>query len=148
MSPGESMWPFPPRGTTRPWPVKPKRNCPPGCMSGPPGDPQGPRPCTRSWRTTVIYAVTSLAHAQASSARLADYLRGHWAIENGLHYIRDVTFGEDASQVRTGTGQHVMTCLRNLVIGTLSRAGPVNLAAALRFHSRNPHRPLAALGIG
>jgi predicted transposase YbfD/YdcC len=102
---------------------------------------------TRSWRTTVIYAVTSLAHAQASPARLADYLRGHWAIENGLHYIRDVTFGEDASQVRTGTGPHVMTCLRNLVIGTLSRAGPVNLAAALRFHSRNPHRPLATLGI-
>jgi hypothetical protein len=84
---------------------------------------------------------------QASPARLADYLRGHWAIENGLHYVRDVTFGEDASQVRTGTGPHVMTCLRNLVIGTLSRAGPVNLAAALRFHSRNPHRPLATLGI-
>ena len=103
---------------------------------------------TRSWRTTVIYdAVTSLAHAQASPARLADDLRGHWAIENGLHYVRDVTFGEDASQVRTGTGPHVMTCLRNLVIGTLSRAGPVNLAAALRFHSRNPHRPLATLGI-
>jgi predicted transposase YbfD/YdcC len=102
---------------------------------------------TRSWRTTVIYAATSLAHAQASPARLADDLRGHWAIENGLHYIRDVTFGEDASQVRTGTGPHVMTCLRNLVIGTLSRAGPVNLAAALRFHSRNPHRPLATLGI-
>jgi predicted transposase YbfD/YdcC len=102
---------------------------------------------TRSWRTTVIYAVTSLAHAQASPARLADYLRGHWAIENGLHYIRDVTFGEDTSQVRTGTGPHVMTCLRNLVIGTLSHAGPVNLAAAIRFHSRNPHRPLATLGI-
>jgi hypothetical protein len=49
--------------------------------------------------------------------------------------------------VRTGTGPHVMRCLRNLVIGTLSRAGPVNLAAALRFHSRNPHRPLATLGI-
>jgi predicted transposase YbfD/YdcC len=78
---------------------------------------------TRSWRTTVIYAVTSLAHAQASPARLADDLRGRWAIENGLHYVRDVTFGEDASQVPTGTGPHVMTCLRNLVIGTLSRAG-------------------------
>ena len=49
--------------------------------------------------------------------------------------------------MRTGTGPHVMTCLRNLVIGTLSRAGPVNLAAALRFPSRNPHRPLTTLGI-
>jgi predicted transposase YbfD/YdcC len=44
----------------------------------------------------VVYAVTSLAHAQASPARLADLLRGHWSIENGLHWVRDVTFAEDA----------------------------------------------------
>jgi hypothetical protein len=68
-------------------------------------------------------------------------------IENGLHYVRDVTFAEDASQARTGTGPQVMACLRNLVIGALSRAGPVNLAAALRHHARDPHRPLAILGI-
>ena len=92
---------------------------------------------TRSWRTTVIYAVTSLAHTQASPARLADLLRGHWAIE-ALHHIRDTTFAEDAAQLRTGAAPNVMATLRNLVIGTLSRAGPVNLAAALRFHSRNP----------
>jgi predicted transposase YbfD/YdcC len=102
---------------------------------------------TRRWRTVVVYAVTSLAHAQASPARLADLLRGHWAIENGLHYVRDVTFAEDASQVRSGTGPQVMACLRNLVIGVLSRAGPVNLAAALRHHARDPIRPLATLGI-
>jgi predicted transposase YbfD/YdcC len=102
---------------------------------------------TRRWRTVVVYAVTSLAHAQASSARLADLLGGHWAIENGLHYVRDVTFAEDASQVRSGTGPQVMACLRNLVIGTLSRAGPVNLAAALGYHARDPARPLATLGI-
>jgi hypothetical protein len=89
----------------------------------------------------VVYAVTSLAHAQASSARLADLLGGHWAIENGLHYVRDVTFAEDASQVRSGTGPQVMACLRNLVIGTLSRAGPVNLAAALGHHARDPPGP-------
>ena len=102
---------------------------------------------TRRWRTVVVYAVTSLAHAQASPARLADLLRGHWAIENGLHYVRDVTFAEDASQVRSGTGPQVMACLRNLVIGVLSRAGPVNLAAALRHHARDPARSLATLGI-
>jgi predicted transposase YbfD/YdcC len=44
---------------------------------------------TRRWRTTVVYAVTSLAHAHASPARLADLIRGHWTIENGLHYVRD-----------------------------------------------------------
>jgi predicted transposase YbfD/YdcC len=102
---------------------------------------------SRRWRTMTVYAVTSLPHAQASPARLADLLRGHWAIENGLHYVRDVTFAEDASQVRTGAGPQVMACLRNLVIGALSRAGPINLAAALRHHSRDPRRPLATLGI-
>jgi predicted transposase YbfD/YdcC len=102
---------------------------------------------TRRWRTVVVYAITSLTHAQASPARLADLVRGHWTIENGLHYIRDVTFAEDASQLRTGTGPQVMACLRNLVIGALSRAGPVNLAAALRRHARDPRRPLATLGI-
>ena len=102
---------------------------------------------TRRWRTTIVYAVTSLAHHQASPGRLADLIRGHWSIENGLHYVRDVTFAEDASRVRTGTAPQVLACLRNLVIGALSRAGPVNTAAALRHHSRNPHRPLATLGI-
>jgi predicted transposase YbfD/YdcC len=95
----------------------------------------------RRRRTVVVYAVTSLPHAQASPGRLADLLRGHWAIENGLHYVRAVTFGEDGCRVRTGAGAQVMACLRNLVIGVLGRAGPVNLAAALRHHSRDPHRP-------
>jgi predicted transposase YbfD/YdcC len=102
---------------------------------------------TRRWRTVVVYAVTSLTHAQASPARLADLIRGHWAIENGLHWVRDVTLAEDASQLRTGTGPQVMACLRNLAIGALSRAGPVNLAAALRQHARDPTRPLTTLGI-
>ena len=79
---------------------------------------------SRRWQTVTVYAITSLTHAQASPARLADLIRGHWAIENGLHYVRDVTFAEDASQVRAGTGPQVMACLRNLVIGALSRAGP------------------------
>jgi hypothetical protein len=64
-----------------------------------------------------------------------------------LHHLRDVTFAEDASQLRTGAGPHVMATLRNLVIGVLSRAGPVNVAAVLRRHARDPHRPLATLGI-
>jgi predicted transposase YbfD/YdcC len=102
---------------------------------------------TRRWRTVTIHAITSLTQAQASPARLADYIRGHWAIENSLHWVRDVTFAEDGSHVRTGAGPHVMACLRNLAIGVLCRAGPVNLAAALRHHARDPPRPLATLGI-
>jgi predicted transposase YbfD/YdcC len=102
---------------------------------------------TRRWHTVVVYAITSLTYAQARPARLADLIRGHWTIENGLHWVRDMTFAEDASQARTGTTPQVMACLRNLAIGVLSRAGPVNLAAALRRHARDPARPLATLGI-
>jgi hypothetical protein len=94
----------------------------------------------------TVYAVTSLTHAQASPARLADLIRGHWAIE-ALHHLRDVTFAEDGSQVRTGAGPSAMVCLRNLAIGVLCRAGRVNLAAALRHHARDPTRPLSTLGI-
>jgi predicted transposase YbfD/YdcC len=97
-------------------------------------------------QTMTVYAVTSLTFEQASPAHLADLLRGHWGIE-ALHHLRDVTFCEDASRVRTGAGPSVMACLRNLVIGVLCRAGPVNVAAALRRHARDPRRPLAALGI-
>jgi predicted transposase YbfD/YdcC len=101
---------------------------------------------TRRWQTVTVYVITSLPFQLARPARLADLLRGHWAIE-ALHHIRDVTFREDDSQVRTGAAPHVMAVLRNLVIGVLSRAGRVNLAAALRRHARNPRRPLATLGI-
>jgi predicted transposase YbfD/YdcC len=101
---------------------------------------------TRRWRTVQVYAITSLPHALARPARLADLIRGHWGIE-ALHHLRDVTFAEDACTVRTGAGPHVMATLRNLVIGVLCRAGPVNLAAALRHHARDPARPLATLGI-
>jgi predicted transposase YbfD/YdcC len=102
---------------------------------------------TRKWHTVVVYAITSLSFQQARPARLADLIRRHWSIENGLHWVRDVTFGEDASQLRTRTAPQVMASLRNLAIGVLSRAGPVNLAAALRRHARDPARPLDTLGI-
>jgi predicted transposase YbfD/YdcC len=102
---------------------------------------------TRRWRTVIVYAITSLTHAQAGPARLADLIRGHWSIENGLHYVRDVAFGEDASQLRTGNGPHVMACLRNLIIGTVHQRPSASIAATLRHHSRDPTRPLATLGI-
>lgn len=95
----------------------------------------------RRWRTVVVDAVTSLAHARASPARLADLLGGHWSIENGRHWVRDVTFTEDASQVRSGTAPQVMAAVRNLAIGLLCRDGPVSLAAALRSTAATPADP-------
>ncbi len=102
---------------------------------------------SRRWRTVVVYAVTDLTFTQASPAQLADRLRGHWTIENTLHWVRDVTFTEDASLVRTGTAPRAMATLRNLAIGALRLAGITNIAAGLRHTGRDPARPLTLLGI-
>jgi predicted transposase YbfD/YdcC len=98
------------------------------------------------WRTVTVYAVTNLTARQASPAHLADYIRGHWAIE-ALHHIRDVTFGEDHCQVRTANAPRTMAALRNLAIGILRRHGWTNIAKALRHNARDAHRPLTILGI-
>ena len=79
----------------------------------------------------VRYAITSLGE-EVGAWQLLRHVRGHWGIENRLHYVRDVTFGEDASQVRTGSAPEVMAALRNVVIGVLRQAGATNIAAALR----------------
>jgi len=55
------------------------------------------------WRTVTAYAVTSLALGAASPTQLTGWPRGHWRIENQLHWVRDVTFGEDASTARSGS---------------------------------------------
>jgi hypothetical protein len=94
----------------------------------------------------TVYGLTSLGHLQASPARLADYVRGHWGIE-ALHHIRDATFAEDACQVRTGNAPRTMATLRNLAVGILRLRGQTNIAAALRHNARDATRPLALLGI-
>jgi hypothetical protein len=68
-------------------------------------------------------------------------------IENGLHWMRDMTFSEDASRIRTGAAPQVMATLRNLAISLHRLAGATNLAAALRHHGRNAQRPLQLLKI-
>jgi predicted transposase YbfD/YdcC len=101
---------------------------------------------SRKWTTVTVYAITSLTALQADPVLLARWLRGHWAIE-ALHWVRDVSFDEDRSQVRTGNGPQIMAALRNLVITALRLAGVTNIAAALRHHARDPHRPLATYKI-
>jgi len=96
------------------------------------------------WRTITVYAITSLTAAQATPAQLAAWIRGHWQIEV-LHHIRDVTYGEDASQTRTGNGPQVMATLRNLTIGILKMAGHTSIAAACRHHARDASRVLTTL---
>jgi predicted transposase YbfD/YdcC len=98
------------------------------------------------WRAVTVYAITSLSFELARPARLADLVRGHWGIE-ALHHLRDVTFAEDASQLRTGNAPRVMASLRNLAIGILHSRGHTNVAAALRHNARDATRPLTLLGI-
>ena len=69
------------------------------------------------------YGITSLAPQDASAEDLLTLRRGHWTIENKVHWIRDVVFGEDASQVRTGGIPQVMAALRNTVLSVLRFKG-------------------------
>lgn len=100
---------------------------------------------TRSCET--VYGLTSAAAQKADPARLLDLVRGQWGIENGLHWVRDVTFDEDRSQVRAGSGPRVMATLRNLAIGVLRLAGATNIAQGLRWAAWSPARVLALLGL-
>ena len=94
-------------------------------------------------RRELVYAICTLTAEDAQPAQLAAWAKGHWAIENRLHWVRDVTLGEDLHQARTGSGPQVMAALRNLVISVLRFAGHTNIARALRHHARHPHRAIS-----
>ena len=97
------------------------------------------------WSRETCYAVTSLSVTQASPAQLAAIIRGHWGIEDRLHWVRDLDFDEDRSQIRTASGPQIMASLRNLAITILRLAGATCIAAALRYHARRPGRPLQTI---
>jgi predicted transposase YbfD/YdcC len=105
------------------------------------------RTVTKAGKKTVevVYLITSASPAAAPPATLAAWVQGHWGIQNRLHWVRDVTFDEDRSQVRTGAAPQVMATLRNLVISLLRLAGWTNIAHALRHHAADRQRPLALL---
>jgi len=86
----------------------------------------------------VTYLVTSAGPALANAAVLLRTNRGHWGIENRTHYVRDVTFDEDRSQVRRGAAPQAFAACKNLVIALLRRRGWTNIAEALRSHTGRP----------
>jgi predicted transposase YbfD/YdcC len=95
-------------------------------------------------RTEVVYLVTSLSPEQASPERLLALNRGHWEIENRLHWVRDVTFGEDLSQIRKGSGPRMMATLRNLAISLFRLYRQASgIAESLRDLAAQPHLALA-----
>jgi hypothetical protein len=94
-------------------------------------------------RKERVYGISSLSAEQAGPADLLALNRGHWGIENRSHYVRDVTFGEDHSQVRVGSLPQVMAAFRNIAIGLMRLAGATNLAAMGRRHAAHPHEAVA-----
>jgi len=98
-------------------------------------------------REEVVAGVTSLAPERADAARLLTLVRGHWHIENKSHWVRDVTFDEDRSQVRCGNIPQVMAALRNTVIGLTRWAGETNIAVACRRFAAQPALALELIGI-
>ena len=98
-------------------------------------------------QVAVSYSVTSLSPTAAGEDRLLRILRDHWDIENRVHWVQDVTFGEDLSQIRTGGASQMMAGLRNLTTTLVRWAGHAKAAAALRRHAAHLAEAFALLSI-
>lgn len=93
----------------------------------------------------VVYGITSLSSVAADAHRLLEYTRGHWGIENGLHYIRDETLGEDRCRVRRGQAARVLASLRNAAVHLLKGTNHRSVAAATRAMTAQPELALSLL---
>jgi hypothetical protein len=95
----------------------------------------------------VVYGITSLRPETADAQRLLALARGHWGIENKLHYVRDVTLGEDGCRVRKGAAPQVLAAVRNAVIHLLTEVDAPSRAAAIRRLNNHPEEALALLDL-
>lgn len=93
----------------------------------------------------VVYLITPLTPAEASPQLLLSLVRGHGSIENSSHYVRDVTFGEDRSRLRTGCAPQILATLRNLAITLIHRSGSSQIAFTRRHFASHPRDAFALL---
>jgi predicted transposase YbfD/YdcC len=93
----------------------------------------------------VVYGITSLGRDRADALALLGRVRGHWGIENGLHYVRDETLGEDRCRVRKGHGAQVLAALRNACVHLLEGVPASSKAAATRRLAAHPKEALLLL---
>jgi len=84
----------------------------------------------------VRYGVTSLTASEANPERLLQCVRGHWQIENGLHYRRDDTLHEDRCRLKRQAA-HAMAVLNNLILGLLRQQGITDVPVARRYYAAN-----------
>jgi len=101
----------------------------------------------RRGQRELVYGITSLSSAQAGPADLLRLVRGHWRIETRSHYIRDVTFDEDASLVRTGRLPQVLALFRAVAISRFRADGVRNIAKETRRVAAQAWDCLRLLGI-
>lgn len=92
--------------------------------------------------TESVFYITSLPPTEASPARLLRLIRAHWRIENQLHYVRDVSAGEDACRVRTASAPEILAAMRNATLTVLRAAGEPNIAAAFRHLAAVPQKAI------
>lgn len=102
---------------------------------------------TRTTSTETVYVITSLTAREAAPRHLAAYIRGHWSIENHVHWTRDAVFGEDASAIHAAARPRVMATLRNLITGLIRQAGHTAIAATIRKAAYNDTLLLTILGL-
>ena len=95
----------------------------------------------------VTYGISSLGWAEAGAAQVEALWRGHWGIENKVHYVRDVTMGEDAGQIHVGQAPHALAALRNGLLTLLRSTGVTNIADALRSYAASLEETLALIGV-
>ena len=101
---------------------------------------------SQKYRRETVHGLSSLRVERATPAGLLALSRGHWTIENRLHWVRDVTFDEDRSRVRTGAGAQGMASIRNLAISLLRIAGARSAVALAPIPGTPPHRPTTLTG--
>lgn len=92
----------------------------------------------------TVCAITSLERERAPAQRLLSVARGHWGIENRLHWVRDESLGEDRCRVRTNEAPEILAGIRNAALWLMRATGLTNIAAALRRHAA---KPLEAIGL-
>jgi predicted transposase YbfD/YdcC len=98
-------------------------------------------------RRDIQFYITSLSTEEADAQALLESIRGQWSIENSLHWVRDVTFDEDRSQIRTGSEPRVFASIRNLTISLLHLHGFKDIAAGLRKLGWNRELALSLIGV-
>lgn len=98
-------------------------------------------------RCETVAIVTSLSASEADANTVLGAVRAHWQIENSLHWVRDVTMGEDVCQVRKGSAPHVMAALRNTALGLIRHHRGRRVASAMRHFAAHVDRAFAVLGI-